>query len=158
MRRKNRVETLLSGNGEFDAFITKSPANISYLIGIVFPYPDQSPFSAALVGSKDSNVYTLILPVEWECVLKSFTWKGKTKTYSINDGSPETAFRNALQSVIRDMSICGKKVAIDYSSWTVGEIRFLKENDPDMTTCARNHHFSGAAPWFLPARQCRFPA
>lgn len=135
MRRKNRVELLLSGNGEFDAFITKSPADISYLIGIIFPYPDQSPFSAALVASKDSDVYTLILPVEWECVLKSFTWKGKTKTYSINDGSPEKAFRDALKTVIGSMQISGKKVAIDYSGWTVGEMRYLKENFPDMTIC-----------------------
>ena len=136
MRRKNRVESLLSGNVEFDAFITKSPADIAYLIGITFPYPEQSVFSAALVASKDDNVYTLILPVEWECVLKSFTWKGKTKTYSINDGSPETAFRNALKTVIDDMQICGKKVAIDYHGWTVREMRFLKDNYPDMDVCS----------------------
>ena len=150
MRRKNRVESLLSGNGEFDAFITKSPADISYLIGIVFPYPDQSPFSAALVGSKDSTVYTLILPVEWECVLKNFTWKGKKKSYSINDGSPEIAFRNALNSVIYDMGISGKKVAIDYSSWTVSEIRFLKENCPDMT-------ISNLDPMLMKMREIKSP-
>ena len=80
MRRKNRVELLLNEYGEFDAFITKSPADIAYLIGITFPYPEQSLFSAALVASKGDHVYTLILPVEWECVLKSFTWEGKAKT------------------------------------------------------------------------------
>ena len=132
MRRKNRVESLLSGNGNFDAFITKSPADIAYLIGITFPYPDQSIFSAALIACKENNVYTLILPVEWECVLKKFTWKGKTKTYSINDGSPDQAFRAALNAVIKDMGSCGKNVAIDYSSWTVGEINFLKANCPEM--------------------------
>ncbi len=132
MRRKNRVESLLNGNGEFDAFITKSPADIAYLIGIIFPYPDQSPFSAALVASKDSNMYTLILPAEWQCVLKSFTWKGKAKVYNINDGSPDVAFRNALKNVIDDMGIGSKGVAIDYSSWTAGEIKFLKDSCPEI--------------------------
>ena len=42
MRRKNRVETLLSANADFDAFIIKSPADIAYLVGITFPFPDQS--------------------------------------------------------------------------------------------------------------------
>ena len=73
MKRKNRVETLLSEGKDFDAFVVKSPADIAYLIGIVFPYPDQSPFSAALVACKGNNKYTLIIPVEWECVLPSFT-------------------------------------------------------------------------------------
>lgn len=132
MRRKNRVESLFTECADFNAFITKSPSDIAYLIGITFPYPDQSPFSAALVAKKGSSVGTLILPVEWECVLKSFTWEGKAKTYSINDGSPDAAFRNALKSVIEELGICGEKVAIDYGSWTVGEIRFLKENCPDM--------------------------
>lgn len=132
MRRKNRVESLLSGNGEFDAFVTKSPADIAYLIGITFPYPDQSIFSAAMVASRDNNVYTLILPVEWECVLHGFTWKGKAKTYSVNDGSPDQAFRNALKTVINEMGISEKNVAIDYSSWTAGEIRFLNESFPKM--------------------------
>ncbi len=132
MRRKNRVESLLNGNGEFDAFIIKSPADIAYLIGIIFPYPDQSPFSAAMVASKDSNMYTLILPAEWECVLRSFTWKGKAKVYSINDGSPDNAFREALKAVIDEMDISRKAVAIDYPNWTAGEIKFLKENCPEM--------------------------
>lgn len=132
MRRKNRVESLFSNQERYDSFITKSPANIAYLIGITFPYPYQSIFSAALVAKKGSSSATLILPVEWECVLKSFTWEGKAKTYSINDGSPETAFRDALKSVIEEQNICGEKVALDYSSWTVGEIRFLKESCPDM--------------------------
>lgn len=132
MRRKNRVESLFNQQEPFDAFITKSPADIAYLIGITFPYPYQSIFSAALVAKKGSSIGTLILPAEWECVLKSFTWEGKAKIYSINDGSPETAFRNALKSVIEEQNICGEKVAIDYASWTVGEIRFLKENCPQM--------------------------
>ena len=132
MRRKNRVESLLSENGEFDAFITKSPADIAYLIGITFPYPSQSVFSAALVASRNNDVYTLILPVEWECVLRCFTWKGQKKVYSINEGSPDQAFRKALKSVIDEMGIAEKKVAIDYSSWTIGEIRFLGENFPGM--------------------------
>lgn len=132
MKRKNRVEALFNENGNFDAFITKSPADIAYLIGITFPYPDQSTFSAALVAKRGSSVGTLILPVEWECVLRSFTWEGKTKTYSINDGSPKTAFCNALKSVIDELGICHDKVAVDYSWWRVGEIRFLKENCPDM--------------------------
>ena len=132
MRRKNRVESLLSGSGEFDAFITKSPADIAYLIGIIFPYPDQSPFSAALVASKDSNMYTLILPAEWECVLRSFTWKGKAKVYNINAGSPDQAFRSALKTVIEEMDIANKAVAIDYSGWTAGEIKYLKENYPEL--------------------------
>ena len=132
MRRKNRVESLLNGNGEFDAFVIKSPANIAYLIGIIFPYPDQSPFSAAMVASKDSNMYTLILPAEWECVLRSFTWKGKAKVYSINDGSPDKAFRDALKSVIDGMNIGKKAVAIDYPNWTAGEIKFLKESCPEI--------------------------
>ncbi len=132
MRRKNRVESLLSGTGEFDAFITKSPADIAYLIGITFPYPEQSVFSAALVASKGNNMYTLILPVEWECVLRNFTWKGKTKAYSINAGSPDAAFRGAVKAVVEDMDIREKTVAIDYSGWTVGEISFLKENLPEM--------------------------
>ena len=123
---------MFNGHGKFDAFITKFPADIAYLIGITFPYPDQSPFSVALVAKKDSPNSTLILPIEWKCVLKSFTWEGKAKTYSINDGSPDEAFRKALLSVIEDMDIRGEKVAIDYSSWTVGEIRFLKENCPEM--------------------------
>ena len=132
MRRKNRVESLFNDHGNFDAFITKSPADIAYLIGITFPYPDQSPFSAALIAKRGSSAGTLILPFEWECVLRNFTWEGKTKTYSINDGSPEIAFRNALKNVIDELKICHEKVAIDYSSWTVGEIRFLKENCPEM--------------------------
>ena len=132
MRRKNRVESLFASQENFKAFITKSPADIAYLIGITFPYPYQSPFSAALVAKKGSSPATLILPVEWECVLKSFTWEGKAKTYSINDGSPEKGFRDALKSVIDELEICGEKVALDYSSWTVGEIRFLKESCPEM--------------------------
>ena len=143
MKRKNRVETLLGEGKDFDAFVVKSPADIAYLIGIVFPYPDQSPFSAALVACKGNNKYTLIIPVEWECVLPSFTWKGKTKTYSINDGDPDTAFRGALKSVIDDMEIAGRTIGIDYSAWTVAEIRFLKETfdginlrniDPELST------------------------
>ena len=116
----------------FDAFITKSPANIAYLIGITFPYPYQSPFSAALIAGKKVSVPTLILPAEWECVLRSFTWEGNVRTYSINDGSPEAGFCNALRSVIGDLEICNEKVALDYSSWTVGEIRSLKEAFPEM--------------------------
>ncbi len=127
MKRKNRVETLLSESKNFDAFVVKSPADIAYLIGIVFPYPDQSPFSAALVACKGNNKYTLIIPVEWECVLPNFTWKGLTRTYSINDGDPDTAFRGALKSVLESMEPAGKNIGIDYSSWTVAEIRFLKE-------------------------------
>ena len=132
MRRKNRIESLFGQQEQFDAFITKSPADIAYLIGITFPYPEQSPFYVALVAKKGSSVGTLILPVEWECVLKSFTWEGNAKTYSINEGAPQDAFRNALRSVIDDLGICGKKVAIDYSGWTVNGIRFLKENFPEM--------------------------
>ena len=132
MRRKNRIEALFNEHGDFDAFITKSPADIAYLIGITFPYPDQSPFSAALIAKRGSSVGTLILPIEWECVLRSFTWEGKTKTYSINDGIPEMAFRLALKDTIENLNICHEKVAIDYSSWRVGEVRFLKENCPDM--------------------------
>ncbi|MBQ6505064.1 MAG: aminopeptidase P family protein [Flexilinea sp.] len=132
MIRKNRVESLFSGQDKFNAFITKSPADIAYLIGITFPYPYQSPFSAALVAKKGSSSATLILPVEWECVLKSFTWEGKAKTYNVNDGSPEKGFRDALKSVIDELDICGEKVAIDYSFWTVGEIRYIKENCPQM--------------------------
>ena len=133
MRRKNRVESLLNGSGDFDAFIIKSPADIAYLIGIIFPYPDQSPFSAAMVASKDSDKYTLILPAEWECVLRSFTWKGKAKVYSINDGSPDMAFRGALKAVIEEMGICQKAVALDYPNWTAGEIKFIKEACPEIT-------------------------
>ncbi len=132
MRRKNRVESLLSGNSEFDAFITKSPSDIAYLIGITFPFPEQSVFSAALVACRNNKIYTLIIPVEWECVLKNFTWKGNTKSYSINDGSPDKAFRDALKSTAEGMGIDHMKVAIDFSSWTVGEIKFVKENLPDM--------------------------
>ena len=133
MKRKNHVEILLNESDSFDAFITKSPANIAYLIGITFPFPDQSVFSAALVACKGDNLYTLVLPVEWECVLKSFSWKGKTKTYSINDGSPDQAFRKALKSVIDDMKIADKKVTIDYSNWTAGELGYLKDSCPAMT-------------------------
>lgn len=132
MRRKNRVESLFNEHGNFDAFITKSPADIAYLIGITFPYPDQSPFSVALLAKRGSTVGTLLLPAEWECVLRSFTWEGNTQTYSINEGSPYTAFRNALKKTIDKLGICGSKVAIDYSSWSVNEIRFLKESCPDM--------------------------
>ena len=132
MRRKNRVEILLSSNAEFDAFITKLPSNISYLVGVTFPFPEQSPFSAALVVVRGSDDYTLIVPAEWACVLKTLSWKGKSKVYSINDGSPEMAFRNSLAAVIEELEICGKKVGIDYSAWTVGEISHLKEVFPTM--------------------------
>ncbi len=127
MKRKNRVEILLNENRDFDAFIVKSPADIAYLIGLVFPYPDQSSCAAALVACKGNGKYTLIIPVEWECVLPTFAWKGKTKTYSLNDGDPNRAFRGALKSVIEDMELAGKIIGIDYSSWTVAEIRFLRE-------------------------------
>ncbi len=132
MRRKNRVEALLSANGDFDAFIVKSPADIAYLVGITFPFPDQSMFPAALVVRRDNPDYTLIVPAEWESILKSFSWKEKSKVYSINDGTPITAFLNALREVIEKTDLCGKKAAVDYSSWTVSEIAFLKENCPNM--------------------------
>ena len=132
MRRKNRVEILFNKHGNFDAFITKSPSDIAYLIGITFPYPDQSPFSVALVAKRDSSEATLILPNEWECVLRSFTWEGEAKTYSINDGSPQQAFRKALKSVVEKQKIQDAKVAIDYGNWTAGEFRFLKESFPEM--------------------------
>ena len=133
MRRKNRVETLLSTNSDFDAFVIKSPANIAYLIGITFPFPDQSPFSAALVGRRDNPDYTLIVPAEWESILKSFSWKGKTKVYTLNEGSPFEAFCKALCDVIEKNEICGEKAAVDYSVWTVAELSFLKENCPMMS-------------------------
>ena len=132
MRRKNHVESLFNEHGNFDAFITKSPSDIAYLSGITFPYPDQSPFSVALIAKRDASEATLILPNEWECVLQSFTWEGKAKSYSINDGSPQQAFRKALKSVAEKLEIEGGKVAIDYGNWTAGEVRFLKENFPNM--------------------------
>lgn len=126
MRRKNLVETLLVGAETYDAFIVKSPANIAYLIGITFPFPEQSPYQAALVARKDDHVYTLVIPVEWDCVLKGLSWKGKTKKYSINEGSPDNAFHKALKAVIEGTGIETCRVGIDYPYWTAGEIKFLK--------------------------------
>lgn len=132
MRRKNRVETLFSSNDTFDAFITKLPSNITYLVGITFPFPEQSPFSAALIVVRGSDEMTMIVPAEWVCVLKKLSWKGKSIIYSINDGSPEMAFRNSLTSALEKLNVSGKKVGIDYSAWTVGEIVHLKETCPNM--------------------------
>lgn len=133
--RSNRVVRLFSDNNDKKAILVKSPSFITYLVGICFPYPDQSPFSVALVASADDSHYTLIVPEEWTGILEQNNWAGRSQVYSVNDGGPKQAFLHTVSKTLESYSCTETKVMFDYSSWNVSEIAFLKENFPNIEIC-----------------------
>lgn len=130
--RNNRVSQLFSANKNRQVIIVKSPASITYLIGICFPYPDQSPYSVALLVHADDEKYSLVIPAEWKGILEDQNWNGKTLIYSQNDGGPKRAFLNALFEAMTAYPESNKEVALDYDCWTVKDIDVLHERYPDM--------------------------
>lgn len=136
MKSKNKIEQIFSNGANKRAFLIKSPAFITYLTGVSFPYPYQSPFSIALVGNGSDGQSTLIIPVEWDGIVNE--WNGKVLTYSVNDGGPGGAY---LKKVIETLESCSdfkQSLSLDYESWTVREIKALQQKYPKLkiTNCS----------------------
>ena len=128
MKANNRIEQVFSGSGTKKPFLVKSPAYITYLTGISFPYPDQSPFSVALLGDGSDGKPTLVIPVEWVGVTNS--WTGNLLTYSVNDGGPIEAFLKTVSGTLESYPALKQGLSIDSGSWTVKEINYLKKAFP----------------------------
>lgn len=130
MKPNNKIEQIFSTGAGKRTFLIKSPAFITYLTGISFPYPYQSPFSIALTGNGSVAHSTLIIPVEWEGIANE--WNGKVLTYSVNDGGPVRAYLKKISETLDSCADFKQNLWLDYESWTVREIRALQQKYPKL--------------------------
>jgi Xaa-Pro dipeptidase len=106
-------------------YIIKQPSHVSYLTNVLFPYPENSPYSTALVGIPEKNEFVLIVPVDWLDVAKDQKWNHSIVSYNLNQGSPDQAFCDAVIKSVTDMKIDTENLALDFPAWTVNEIKQL---------------------------------
>ncbi len=106
-------------------YVIKQPSHVSYLTNVLFPYPENSPYSVALVAVPEKNEFVLIVPIDWLDVAKDQKWKNSIISYNLNQGSPDQAFCDAIITCLTNLKIDSENLAIDFPSWTVSEMKRL---------------------------------
>ncbi len=122
-----REENLIKKTKKAAGFFIKNAANISYLTGVLFPYPESFPFRPGLLIVPSKKVRLLVLPLEWKGQPEAAGWEGETVYYSINDGKPDESFIRVALEYLKKANISLDSLALDLQSWTANEFSLLQK-------------------------------
>jgi Xaa-Pro dipeptidase len=116
-----------------NGLITLGPGNFTYLTGALLPFAEsQSGRYFAALFTTIPGKSCIILPPDWALAIKEQGWLSKIRTYSLNEGRPQSAFLQVLFEEIKALDLQKGNIGIELQSTPHSIIASLTEGMPEI--------------------------